>query len=178
MISVTNAGLSRLSVTVFTIGHSSHAADRFIGLLRGQGVACLADVRSQPASRFAPQFSRAALEDWLAGAGIAYRWLGAALGGRPRDAAVYRPDGRVDYATRAMQPDFIAGISELLKLAAERPTAIMCAERNPLQCHRTHLVTPALLAQGVTVRHILADGACIDHAALQQQTNRQPDLFD
>ncbi|MFC3676416.1 DUF488 domain-containing protein [Ferrovibrio xuzhouensis] len=167
-----------MSITVFTVGHSSHTAEYFAGLLQGQGVECLADVRSQPASRFAPQFSRAGLEGGLAGAGIAYRWLGAALGGRPHDAAVYRADGRVDYAARALQPDFIAGISELLKLAADRPTVIMCAERDPLQCHRTHLVTPALLAQGVVVRHILADGSCIDHAALQQQTNRQPDLFD
>lgn len=92
--------------------------------------------------------------------------------------AVYRADGRIDYAARAVQPDFAAGISELLKLAAGRPTAIMCAERDPLQCHRTHLVTPALLAQGVTVRHILADGTCIDHVALQQRAQRQPDLFD
>src|SRR3546814_5151704 len=65
--------LSRVSITVFTIGHSSHTAESFAGLLQGQGVECLADVRSQPASRFAPQFSRAALEGGLAGAGIAYR---------------------------------------------------------------------------------------------------------
>src|SRR3546814_4329774 len=101
--------LSRVSITVFTIGHSSHTAESFAGLLQGQGVECLADVRSQPASRFAPQFSRAALEGGLPGAGIAYRWLGAALGGRPRDATVYRADGRVDYAARAMQPDFKIG---------------------------------------------------------------------
>jgi uncharacterized protein (DUF488 family) len=165
-------------VTVFTIGHSNHAPTVFTDLLRGQGIACLADVRSLPASRFAPQFNRAAMEDWLAGAGIAYRWLGAALGGKPRGAASSRPGGRIDYAVRAEQPDFAAGISGLLKLAADRPTAIMCAERDPLQCHRTHLVTPALLARGALVRHILADGSCIDHAALQQPASPQRDLFD
>ena len=167
-----------MSVTVFTIGHSNHPPAVFTGLLRGQAVTCLADVRSQPASRFAPQFNRAAMVGWLGEAGIGYHWLGAALGGRPRGPAVRRPDGGVDYRRRAMQPDFVAGIAALLKLAADRPTAIMCAERDPQQCHRTHLVTPALLAQGVIVRHILADGSCVDHGALQQRVSEQPDLFD
>lgn len=167
-----------MRVTVFTIGHSNHAPAVFTDLLRAQGIACLADVRSLPASRFAPQFGRAAMEDWLADAGIAYHWLGASLGGKPRGAAPSRPGGRIDYAARAAQPDFAVGIAELLKLAAGRPTAIMCAERDPLHCHRTHLVTPALLARGALVRHILAGGSCIDHAALQQPASPQQDLFD
>jgi uncharacterized protein (DUF488 family) len=167
-----------MPLTVFTIGHSNHAPAVFADLLRGQGVACLADVRSLPASRFAPQFNRVAMEGWLADAGIVYRWLGAALGGKPRGAVPPRRGGRIDYVVRAEQPDFVAGISDLLELAADRPTAIMCAERDPLHCHRTHLVTPALLVRGVAVCHILADGSCIDHAALQQPLSRQPDLFD
>jgi len=168
-----------MPVTIFTIGHSSHPAPRFAALLREHGVQVLADIRSQPASRFAPQFNRAAMAGWLADAGVAYRWLGAALGGRPRDAAVYDADGRPDYAKCAARSDFLAGIAELLSLAAGRPTAIMCAEREPLRCHRMHLVTPALVARGAVVRHILADGAIIGHAALQQQMQMpvQPDLF-
>jgi uncharacterized protein (DUF488 family) len=178
VIFVTNPGQACLPVTVFTIGHSNHPPAVFTDLLRGQAVDCLVDVRSQPASRFAPQFARAAMQQWLAAAGIGYCWLGATLGGRPPDPAVYRPGGRVDYAARALQSDFAVGIAQLLKLAADRPAAIMCAERDPLHCHRTHLVTPALLAAGVTVHHILADGSCINHAALQQPAKRQPDLFD
>lgn len=170
--------IAAMSVTVFTIGHSNHPPTVFTALLQGQGIACLADVRSQPASRFAPQFNRAAIAGWLGAAGIGYRWFGAALGGRPQDPAALRPDGRVDYAMRATRPDFAAGIADLLKLAADRPTAIMCAERDPLHCHRTHLVTPVLLAQGAVVCHILADGSCVDHGALQQASPRQPDLFD
>lgn len=162
---------------LFTIGHSSHPPDRFAALLQRHGVACLVDVRSQPASRHVPHFARRAMEGWLPAAGIAYRWMGAALGGRPRDPGLYGPDGRPDYARRAQQPDFTAAIRDLLNLAAVQPVAIMCAERDPLHCHRTLLVTPALLAQGAGVTHLMADGTTIGHAALQQQVRPQLDLF-
>lgn len=150
-----------MAPTVFTIGHSSHPAEAFLALLRRHGIGLLADVRSAPASRFAPQFNRAALEQSLLAAGIGYRWLGQALGGKPRAPA----------------PLFAGGIAELLALAHSMPTAIMCAERDPLQCHRTHLVTPALLKNGATVVHILADGALLPNDALQQSPQQQ-DLFN
>lgn len=141
-------------------------------------MALLVDVRSQPASRHVPQYNRAALAAALGSSGIGYLWLGEALGGRPRDPAVYRPDGRPDYGLCAARPAFIAGIETLLQVAGQQPVAIMCAERDPLHCHRTHLVTPALLARGAEVHHILADGSCIDHAALQHKAEAsQLDLF-
>jgi uncharacterized protein (DUF488 family) len=145
---------------VFTIGHSNQAAGRFVGLLRQHGVRMLVDVRSAPASRFAPQFNRVALMRSLQEAGIAYRWFGQTLGGKPR----------------ALEPVFNAGIAELLQAAGDQPTAIMCAERDPQRCHRTHLVTPALLKKGATVAHILGDGTLLAHDALQQP-GKQPDLF-
>jgi len=166
------------SLLIRTIGHSNHAVDRFIGLLGGQGVTLLVDVRSQPASRHVPQYNRPALAAALAAAGIDYLWLGEALGGRPRDPAVYRPDGRPDYMLCAARPAFIVGIGTLLQAAGRQPAAIMCAERNPRHCHRTHLVTPALLARGAEVCHILADGSSLDHAALQHKAgSSQLDLF-
>ncbi|MCW0235971.1 MAG: DUF488 domain-containing protein [Ferrovibrio sp.] len=149
-----------MAPTVFTIGHSSQPVEQLIALLQRHGISQLADVRSAPASRFAPQFNRPALTDSLGQAGIDYRWLGQALGGKPRAAA----------------PVFAAGIADLLALAEIRPTAIMCAERDPLHCHRTHLVTPALLKNGAAVIHILSDGGLLPHAALQQPPKQQ-DLF-
>lgn len=145
---------------VFTIGHSNQTIEQFIGLLRRHEVRMLADVRSAPASRFAPQFNRAALARSLQHAGIAYRWFGQALGGKPRAPA----------------PVFAAGIAELLQIAGQQSTAIMCAERDPRMCHRTHLVTPALLRNGAGVTHILGDGTLLAHDALQQP-DKQPDLF-
>lgn len=162
---------------IFTIGHSNHPAERFIALLQQHDVLQLADIRSQPASRFTPHFNRSALSQRLGEAGIEYRWLGEALGGRPRDPAVYDKDGRADYAKLAAMLGFQAGIAALIAWASARPTAIMCAERDPLHCHRTHLVTPALIGRGVDVLHILADGAVLPHAALQRKPKPQLDLF-
>lgn len=146
---------------IFTIGHSDQTAEQFIALLQKHGIRLLADVRSAPASRFAPQFNRAALTRRLQEVGIDYRWFGQALGGKPR----------------APEPVFIAGIGDLLQAAERQPTAIMCAERDPRMCHRTHLVTPALLKKGATVTHILGDGTLLPNDALQQ-VPRQTNLFD
>lgn len=146
--------------TLFTIGHSNQTAEQFVGLLQKHGVRLLADVRSSPASRFAPQFNRTALARSLQGAGIGYRWFGQTLGGKPR----------------APEPVFSTGISELLQAAEAQSTVIMCAERDPRMCHRTHLVTPALLKNGAIVTHILGDGTLLAHDALQQPA-KQPDLF-
>lgn len=85
--------------TVFTVGHSNHSMDDFLALLAGRGIGAVEDVRSAPYSRFAPRFDREALAAALRGAGVAYDWLGRALGGRPDDPACYRR-GRVDYARR------------------------------------------------------------------------------
>lgn len=145
---------------IFTIGHSNQTAEQFVGLLQQHGVRLLADVRSSPASRFAPQFNRATLARSLEQAGIGYRWFGQTLGGKPR----------------APESAFSAGISDLLQAAQSQSTAIMCAERDPRMCHRTHLITPALLKNGATVTHILGDGMLLAHDALQQPA-KQPDLF-
>jgi uncharacterized protein (DUF488 family) len=145
---------------IFTIGHSNQTAEQFVGLLQKHRVRLLADVRSAPASRFAPQFNRAALTRSLQDAGIVYRWFGQTLGGKPR----------------APELVFNGGIAELLEAAGNQSTAIMCAERDPRMCHRTHLVTPALLKKGATVAHILGDGTLLAHDALQQPA-KQPDLF-
>lgn len=145
---------------LFTIGHSNQTAEQFVGLLRRHDIRLLADVRSSPASRFAPQFNRIALARSLQDAGIGYRWFGQALGGKPR----------------APEPVFSAGIADLLQAAEAQSTAIMCAERDPRMCHRTHLVTPELLKNGALVSHILGDGTLLAHDALQQPA-KQPDLF-
>ena len=94
---------------LYTIGHSNHPADRFAALLKAHGIRLLADIRSQPASRFLPQFNRAALAPMLEASGIAYRWLVDRLGGRPRDPAMYDADGHPDYAKMAATRAFRGG---------------------------------------------------------------------
>ena len=143
---------------IFTIGHSTHPIERFVELLRGQDVEVLADVRSSPFSRFNPQFNRASLAKSLESAGIRYAFLGETLGARSTDPACFE-NGRVNYARLAESAPFKRGIGQLVDSAATERVAIMCAEKEPLDCHRTILVGRVLERQGVTVRHILADGS-------------------
>lgn len=164
--------------TVFTIGHSNHSSERFLALLQGAGITAVADVRSIPQSRRWPHFSRARIERWLAEAGIAYVFLGAELGGRPADPALMRA-GRPDYDRMAALPSFQAGLDRVLDGAARYRIALMCAEREPLDCHRFLLVSRHLHDRGVRLRHILADGSMEPHenteARLLQQTGMAAD---
>jgi uncharacterized protein (DUF488 family) len=167
--------------SIYTLGHSNHAIERFIALLTAHGVETVADVRSQPYSRFNPQFKREALRTSLAGAGIGYEFLGAELGARSPDPACY-VDGKVDYALLAASEPFRRGVDRVAALAAAGSVALLCAERDPLTCHRTLLVCPALVERGFTPVHILADGSLETHAAALERLIAElgmgaPDLF-
>ncbi len=147
---------------MFTIGHSRHALPAFLALLRRHGVTAVADVRSAPYSRFNPQFNRASLSDALDEGGIRYAYLGDTLGGRPDDPACYE-DGRIRYERVAATEHFKRGLARLVRGAAEHRIALMCAEQEPLDCHRTLLVARALDERGLEVRHIHGDGALETH---------------
>jgi uncharacterized protein (DUF488 family) len=146
------------TTVIHTIGHSGHALELFVDLLRQHGIAALVDVRSHPTSRRAPQFQKEPFARFLAAAGLEYVYLGRELGGRPTGAEYYAADGQVDYARRAEALDFRLGVDQLVQLAGQRSVAIMCAEEDPLRCHRRRLVAPALEQHGVAVLHIRGDG--------------------
>lgn len=156
------------SFDLFTIGHSNIGAERFDGMLRSAGVNALADVRSTPASRRCPWFSGKNLAPRLQQEGIAYAPFGDALGGRPRDPAVYC-DGVADYEAMARSEEFRAGLDRLLDLTARHRVCLMCAEREPLDCHRCLLVARALAERGRTIGHILHDGTIEPHAMTEQR---------
>jgi uncharacterized protein (DUF488 family) len=147
---------------IYTIGHSNHEPEVFVALLRQHGIELVVDVRSSPYSRYVPQANRETLARTLAAEGIAYRWDGDRLGGKP--------DGEVgDYdALRASAP-FLEGITALLAGGDERPTAIMCAEGDHRRCHRHKLITPALLDREAQVLHIQPDGSLVDEALEPRQ---------
>ena len=149
---------------ILTIGHSTHPLDTFIALLKRQGVTAVADVRSAPYSRFNPHFNKTELERSLKAEGIRYVFLGRELGARSDDPSCYEK-GRVQYARLARTEAFRQGIERLRKGAAEHRIACMCAEREPLECHRTLLVARALDAEGLEVAHIHANGRLEPHAA-------------
>jgi uncharacterized protein (DUF488 family) len=152
---------------LFTVGHSTHEARAFLGLLRVHGVAAVADVRRYPASRRQPQFNADALAAALGEAGIAYAGLGDELGGRRRRRRGSANDGwRVEgfraYADHMGTAEFAAGLARLEQLASGAPTAVMCAEGDWRRCHR-RLVADALLVRGWRVVHILRDARLEDH---------------
>lgn len=142
-------------LSLFTIGHSNHSSAYLIGLLQAHGIQLLVDVRSTPYSRHAPQANRELLAHALARSGIAYRWMGDLLGGKPQGTVA-------DYDALRLSPAFRSGIAELLTLAAPLRTAIMCAEGDHRQCHRYKLITPSLLDLGTHVLHIQPDGSLVD----------------
>ena len=143
---------------LFTVGHSNLELEVFLAHIAQYGVQMLCDVRSRPASFRFPQFNREPLEAGLSSAGIRYEFLGETLGGRPADPRVYREDGHVDYAARRRAPDFAEGLDRVLALSRTNVTALMCAEEDPLQCHRFLMICPALLDRGATPAHIRRGG--------------------
>jgi uncharacterized protein (DUF488 family) len=145
--------------TIYTIGHSNHSIEGFLGLLSEHGVKRLIDVRSAPYSRYSPHFSRKSLEAYLRDVRIAYHYEGVALGGRPDDPGCYDAAGQVDYQRIERQNWYRDGIERLLVLAGETPSAIMCSEENPESCHRHNLITRTLLSESrAIVMHIRGDG--------------------
>lgn len=146
-----------LQNTIFTVGHSTHPLDRFLSLLAKHGITAVCDVRSSPYSRMNPQFNRETLKAALKEAGIAYVFLGDELGARSKDPACNR-DGKVSYELLAKTATFSEGIERVKKGAEQFTVALMCAEKDPLQCHRMILVARNLAKEGYEIRHILADG--------------------
>jgi uncharacterized protein (DUF488 family) len=164
------------SFDLFSIGHSNIPAERFMAMLQGAGVTTVADVRSVPNSRWFPWFSQKPLAARLAGCGVGYAAMGDTLGGRPRDDSLYHRDGVVDYEAVATQPGYRAGLDRLIDTAARSRVCLMCAEREPLDCHRCLLVARSLVERGFAVGHILHDGAVEPHAATEQRLLALQDL--
>jgi uncharacterized protein (DUF488 family) len=155
------------ALVVWTVGHSNQLADQLIVLLRGERIDVLADVRSQPYSRYNPQFRRENLKTALEQAGLGYVFLGAELGGRPPEPEFHDASGHVRYDLVRQTKRFRGGLDRLLTGAASYRVAIMCSEEDPARCHRRRLITPALVAAGVEVRHIRGDGRVVAEGDLE-----------
>jgi uncharacterized protein (DUF488 family) len=152
---------------LFTIGHSNHPIERFIALLRRHGVEVVADVRSRPYSRFVPHFGKERLARILGDEGLGYLFLGQELGGEPVQDDP--PQARLDYRARIKEPAFQQGIETLLDALADSPVALVCRERDPLDCHRLHLICRYLRPMALDIRHILPDGDVEEQQATERR---------
>lgn len=152
---------------IFTLGHSRHPAPAFVGLLKQHRVDMVVDVRGEPYSRHNPQFNRSTLARTLRDAGIDYIWCGAHLSGRPKDKSFYGPGGDVLWDELRQWPALQRELGALCVRARTRRVTLVCAEEDPRRCHRRFLLTPALQARGVEVRHIRGDGRIETEAEIE-----------
>jgi uncharacterized protein (DUF488 family) len=159
---------------VFTVGHSNQEFSDFILLLKRHGIQAVADVRSAPYSQYSPWFNREPLQRALREHDISYVFLGEELGARRVEPVCY-VNGRADYSLIARTPAFKQGLDRIINGASKMRVAIMCAEKDPLDCHRCILVSPPLCQKGLRVRHILSDGSL---ETQEQVERRLAQLFD
>lgn len=144
--------------TLYTVGHSNHSEENFLDLLHQHEIEVLVDVRSQPFSRYNPQFNDSNLKRAVESAGMRYLFMGQELGGRPEGEEFLDEEGHALYHRMAELPRFLTGIERLERGIVGRRVAIMCSEEDPAVCHRHLLVTRVLSGRGVDVLHIRGDG--------------------
>jgi uncharacterized protein (DUF488 family) len=152
----------RVATAIYTVGHSNQALDSFLSVLSIHGITAVADVRSYPSSRANPQFNRNFLTSALEAHKIAYVFLGKELGARSDDQRCYLND-KVQYDLLARTELFQEGLRRVQRGMDKYRVALMCAEGEPLACHRTILVARSLRQLDIPVQHILRDGRLEDH---------------
>jgi uncharacterized protein (DUF488 family) len=167
---------------LYTIGHSKQELEHFLQLLKMHAITAIADVRSSPYSKFNPQFNREVLQTALKENGIAYVFLGVELGPRSENPACYR-DGKVQYSRLAKTDLFLHGLERLLAGMKSHRIALMCAEKDPISCHRMVLVCRAVRSEPIEIYHILDDGSVeslrdSERRLMQELKMRQLRMFE
>ena len=163
--------------TLWTIGHSTHSYDTFLDLLASNGIKAIADVRSRPFSGYNPHFNKERIRSELEANGIRYVHLGRELGAHREEDEV-RPNSSSDFAGISCSSLFQSGLERLIQGAERYRLAMMCGEKDPLTCHRTHLVERALrrFAPNVQVEHINSDGTVETTAEFESRLMRANDV--
>ncbi len=166
---------------LFTIGHSNHTDSFFVSLLKEHGITAVVDVRQFPYSRHVPAYNRENIKKILEDNSINYIFMGDCLGARPSDAAFYTNE-RVDFQKLATASFFKTGLERLETGIENYVVCLMCAEKDPLKCHRTILVCRNLKHLNIDIMHIHANGTLEKHNALENRMLKelkmsQPELF-
>lgn len=167
------------SQTIWSVGHSNHSIERFVEILNANGITSIVDLRSQPYSRYTGHFNQIPLHRALESAGISYTFLGNELGGRPSEKSMYDTEGYVLYGEMAKSELFNLGLQQLIAISEQSPTAMMCSEEDPTDCHRRLLVTRVLEDLPIPVSHIRGDASVVTELelAIQLEAKNPPTLF-
>ncbi|MGV3579471.1 DUF488 domain-containing protein [Brevundimonas sp.] len=163
---------------IFSIGYGSQTRDWVLDQVEKRGVSYVIDVRSIPRSKFQPDFSQEPLDAALKQIGKRYVFMGAQLGGRPKDLECYT-DGKVDYSKTRRKRFFTEGIDRLQSAFEQGLTVcLLCSESHPTQCHRSKLIGEALKDRGIDTEHIMPDGSSESQAeVISALTKGQGTLF-
>ena len=143
---------------IFTIGHSNHDLLVFLDILKKHDIQVLVDVRSDPYSRYAPQFNKTDFQRYVQMEGFEYRYSGASIGGKPKDPLLFTSSGVPDYDKLASTQTFQNELRAVVEIAQNKRVALMCSEADPMSCHRERIIAQVLRSWGVKVTHIMADG--------------------
>lgn len=156
------------SYRLYSIGHSNQSQEEFLQLLKHHDINCIVDVRSMPASKFAPQFNQENLKWFLRKNGVQYLYFGEEFGARRTDCL--DKDGQVDFELVATSLVFLIGVKRLMSgLEKGFHIALMCSEADPLECHRFALISRYFHEHGVEVQHVLKDGELASQIMLEKQ---------
>jgi len=167
------------SPAIFTIGHSSQDTASFLKLLQDNGIQVVVDVRSAPYSRYVPQFNKREIEEAVKNSGMKYIFMGDVIGGKPTDPEYLDAGSKVIYKRLAASESFQQGLNRLTRGLADGWTIVlMCAEEDPLKCHRHHLISKELeLRRNIPVRHIRMDGTTVRAKDCWENHQEQKKLF-
>ncbi|MEA4826833.1 MAG: DUF488 domain-containing protein [Clostridium sp.] len=155
---------------IYTIGHSSHTSEYFLYLLRKFGINSIVDIRSIPFSRYVPHFNKDNIKNFLNSNHIYYIYMAREFGLLQEGENLLHPEGYLDFNKVRQTSSFNKGVERLKNgLHKDYRIAIMCAEKDPIDCHRSILVAPALIREGYSVVHILPDGKRESHEEFEER---------
>lgn len=167
--------------TIYTIGYAPHTLESFVDVLKRHHIEVVADVRSSPYSQFKADFNRENFAEFLKGRDIRYLFFGDVWGARLTNRNCY-VNGQVDFILASKTESFAEGMVRIKKGIEDFNIALMCAEKDPITCHRGIWLSRQLKLSEVDVQHILADGELEAHSAsevrlLKKHKLNHPDLF-
>jgi len=155
---------------VYTIGCSTNTSEEFIKLINKYKINCLVDVRSTPFSKYTQQFNKENLQELLKKHKISYIWMGKEFGARREDRSLYSSKGYLDFEKVCTSQEFLSGVNRIQNgLERGYKIVLMCTEKDPIDCHRTILVSKGLDENGIQVKHILPDGSLCNKDEIEER---------